>query len=86
MKKNLFFLPKLLITATVIFFISFKAYSDDIDTLLEQIKNLQTDIKTLILTDVASGTSNHAADISFNDGTIKFNEYLSIICPFGRPK
>ena len=47
MKKNLFFLPKLLITATVIFFISFKAYSDDIDTLLEQIKNLQTDIKTL---------------------------------------
>ena len=41
MKKNLFFLPKLLITATVIFFISFKAYSDDIDTLLEQIKNLQ---------------------------------------------
>ena len=47
MKKNLFFLPRLLITATVIFFISFKAYSDDIDTLLEQIKNLQTDIKTL---------------------------------------
>jgi tol-pal system protein YbgF len=47
MKKNLFFLSKLLITATVIFFISFKVYSDDIDTLLEQIKNLQTDIKTL---------------------------------------
>jgi tol-pal system protein YbgF len=47
MKKNLFFLPKLVLIITLIFFISSKAYSDDIDTLLEQIKNLQTDIKTL---------------------------------------
>jgi len=47
MKKKLFFLPKVVLITALIFFISSKVYSDEIDTLLGQIKNLQTDIKTL---------------------------------------
>ena len=47
MNRILFFFTKATLFVTFVFFISFKAYAEESESILQQLQNLQSDVKTL---------------------------------------
>ena len=83
MKNNLIFLSKILVIIVLLNFNSYKVYSEESEeneTILQQIQNLQKDIKTLekaVYSQPSSGT-NKVNDLPSNSGDVLTQHLLKL--------
>ena len=81
MNRILFFSTKAILFVTFVFFISFKSYAEDAETVLQQLQTLQEDIKTLeeaVYSQDTSVISSGVGELSSNSSDVLTKHLLKL--------